>query len=119
MMNKVFGRMNDGDLDFVVGGTLTETNQLADEFAKKGGTLGEIVAEVHGALNSKSGLAGPLNILLRNSVSKGLNELGISNDLSVGVAGTGGFSKANKYSVGGRSVSHGEVLQMIASAKVA
>ena len=78
-------RMNDFELDYVSGGTLTEVNQLADAFARKGGTFGEIVAEVHGALNDKSGLAGPVNILLRKAVEKGLNEIGISNDLSVAV----------------------------------
>lgn len=116
MMNE---KMNDNELDFVVGGTLTEVNQLADAFAKKGGTFGEVVAEVHGALNDKSGVVGPLNIALREAVGKGLNELGISHDLSVGALGTGFMSKANKYSYAGKSISHGEVLQMISAANVA
>lgn len=117
MMNvKNFKKMNDCDLEIVVGGTLTEVNQLADAFSKKGGTFGEIVAEIHSALNDKSGLAGPVNILLREAVGKGLSELGISHDLSVGVLGTGFMSKANKYSYNGKSISHDEVLKMIAAA---
>lgn len=117
MMNvKNFKKMNDCDLEIVIGGTLTEVNQLADAFSKKGGTFGEIVAEIHSALNDKSGLAGPVNILLREAVGKGLSELGISHDLSVGVLGTGFMSKANKYSYNGKSISHDEVLKMIAAA---
>lgn len=120
MMNvKDFKKMNDVELDFVAGGTLTEVNQLADAFARKGGTLGEIVADVHGALNSKSGLAGPMNILVRKAVEKGLSELGISHDLSVGAIGTGLLSKANKYSYGGKSISHEDVLKMISATQVA
>ena len=65
----------------------TEVNQLADAFASKAGTLGRFVADAHSALNSKSGLAGPANILLRNAVGNGLSELGISHDLSVGFLG--------------------------------
>ena len=109
-------RMDAFELDHVNGGTLTEVNQLADAFSKKGGTFGEIVAEIHSALNDKSGLAGPVNILLREAVGKGLSELGISHDLSVGVLGTGFMSKANKYSYNGKSISHDEVLKMIAAA---
>ena len=116
---KNFKKMNDCDLDVVAGGTLTEVNQLADDFARKAGTFGDIVADVHSALNDKSGLAGPANILLRNAVGKGLSELGISHDLSVGFLGTGGGSKANKYTCGGKSISHDEVLKIIADAKVA
>ena len=117
MMNaKNFKKMNDCDLEIVVGGTLTEVNQLADEFAKKGGKFGEIVSEIHNALSGMSGVAGPVNIALREAVGKGLSELGISHDLSVGVLGTGFMSKANKYSYNGKSISHDEVLKMIASA---
>ena len=120
MMNaKNFKKMNDVELDVVAGGTLTEVNQLADAFARKGGTFGEIVADIHGALNDKSGLAGPVNILMRKAVEKGLSELGISCDLSVGFLGTGAGSKANKYSCGGKSISHAEVLKMIEAASVA
>lgn len=119
MNEKNFKKMSDSDLDFVVGGTLTEVNQLADEFARKSGTFGEIVADIHGALNGKSGLAGPANIFLRKAVEKGLSQLGISHDLSVGAFGTGFGSKANKYSCGGKSISHGDVLQMISAARVA
>ena len=100
--------LNESDLDRVVGGTLTEVNQLADAFASKAGTLGRFVADAHSALNSKSGFAGPANILLRNA-----------HDLSVGFLGTGGGSAANKYSYGGKSISHAEVLQMISAAEVA
>ena len=114
-----FNRINDIELDNVSGGTLTEVNQVADEFAKKGGMFGKIVADVHAKLNDKSGLAGPANILLRNAVSKGLSSMGISNDLSVGFLGTGGGSDPNKYSFGGKSISHAEVLNMIAAARVA
>ena len=79
MMNALGSKkLNDFELDFVAGGTLTEVNQLADAFAKKGGTFGEIVGEVHSALSSTTGVAGPLNILLREAVGKGLNQLGIS-----------------------------------------
>lgn len=116
---KSLNRMNDFELNNVSGGTLTEVNQLADAFAKKGGILGKIVAEVHGALGDKSGLAGPLNIALREAVGKGLTELGISHDLSVGVLGTGFMSSANKYSYGGKSISHANVLKMIDAAQVA
>ena len=112
-------RMNDFELDNVSGGTLTEVNQLADAFAKKGGTLGKIIADVHGALNSKSGVAGPLNIGLREAVGNGLSELGISHDLSVGALGTGFMSSANTYRYGGKSISHAEVLKMIGAAQVA
>jgi hypothetical protein len=120
MMNALDSKkMNDFELDFVAGGTLTEVNQLADAFAKKGGTFGEVVAEIHSALNDKSGLAGPVNILLREAVGKGLSQLGISHDLSVGALGTGFMSKANKYSYNGKSISHDEVLKMIGNAKVA
>ena len=120
MMNvKNFKKMNDCDLDVVAGGTLTEVNQLADAFARKAGMFGDIVADVHSALNDKSGFAGPANILLRKAVEKGLSELGISHDLSVGFLGTGGGSKANKYSCGGKSISHDEVLKMISAAQVA
>ena len=120
MMNALESKkLNDLELDFVAGGTLTEVNQLADAFAKKGGTFGEIVAEVHSALSSKTGVVGPLNILLREAVGKGLNQLGISHDLSVGALGTGFMSKDNKYSYNGKSISHDEVLKIIANAKVA
>ena len=115
MINK---KLNDFELDFVAGGTLTEVNQLADAFAKKGGTFGEVVAEIHSALSSKSGVAGPVNILLREAVGKGLSQLGISHDLSVGVLGTGFMSKDNKYSYNGKSISHADVLKMIDAAKV-
>ena len=111
-----FKKMNECELDIVVGGTLTEVNELADAFARKGGKFGEVVAEIHSALNDKSGLAGPINILLREAVGKGLSQLGISHDLSVGVIGTGFMSKANKYSCDGRNISHNEVLAMIAAA---
>ena len=117
MNAKNFKKMNDVELDVVAGGTLTEVNQLADAFARKAGTFGDIVAD--SALNDKSGLAGPANILLRNAVGKGLSELGISHDMSVGFLGTGGGSKANKYSCGGKSISHAEVLKMIEAASVA
>ena len=41
MMNALESKkLNDFELDFVAGGTLTEVNQLADAFAKKGGTFG-------------------------------------------------------------------------------
>ena len=80
---------------------------------------GEVVAEIHSALNSKTGLAGPVNILLREAVGKGLSQLGISHDLSVGVLGTGFMSKDNKYSYNGKSISHADVLKMIDAAKVA
>lgn len=64
MMNALNSkRMNDCELDVVAGGTLTEVNQLADAFARKAGTLGEIAADIHSALNGKSGLGGPVNIL--------------------------------------------------------
>ena len=116
MTNK---KLNDFELDFVAGGTLTEVNQLADAFAKKGGIFGEVVAEIHSALSDKSGVAGPVNILLREAVSKGLSQLGISHDLSVGVLGTGFMSKDNKYSYNGKSISHADVLKMIEAAKVA
>ena len=120
MMNALKSKkLNDFELDFVAGGTLTEVNQLADAFAKKGGTFGEIVGEVHSALSSKTGVVGPLNILLREAVGKGLNQLGISHDLSVGALGTGFMSKDNKYSYKGKSISHDEVLKIIANAKVA
>lgn len=109
-------KLNDFELDFVAGGTLTEVNQLADAFAKKGGVFGEIVAEIHNALSDKTGLAGPVNILLREAVGKGLNQIGISHDLSVGVLGTGFMSKDNKYSFNGKSISHSDVLKRIASA---
>ena len=112
-------KLNDFELNFVAGGTLTQVNELADAFAKKGGTFGEIVGEVHGALSGQSGVVGPLNILLREAVGKGLNQLGISHDLSVGVLGTGFMSKDNKYSYKGKSISHADVLKMIADAKVA
>jgi len=112
-------RMNAFELDNVSGGTLTEVNEIADAFAKKGGTFGKIVAEVHGALNSKAGLAGPLNIGLREAVGNGLSELGISHDLSVGALGTGFMSSANSYRYGGKSISHAEVLKMIDAAQVA
>jgi hypothetical protein len=112
-------KLNDFELDFVAGGTLTQVNELADAFAKKGGTFGEIVGEVHSALSSKTGVVGPLNILLREAVGKGLDQLGISHDLSVGALGTGFMSKANKYSYNGKSISHDEVLKMIGNAKVA
>lgn len=110
--------MDDVELDVVAGGTLTEVNQLADAFARKGGKLGEIAADIHSALNSKSGLAGPVNILLREAVGKGLGELGISSDLSVGFLGTGAGSKANKYSYNGKSITHAEVLKIIEAASV-
>lgn len=119
MLNERNFELNESDLDRVVGGTLTEVNQLADAFASKAGTFGKIVADAHSALNGKSGLAGPANILLRNAVGNGLSELGISHDLSVGFLGTGGGSSANKYSYGGKSISHSEVLQMISAAEVA
>lgn len=120
MMNaKDFRKMDDFELDLVAGGTLTEVNQLADAFAKKGGTFGKIVAEVHGALNDKSGLVGPVNIGLREAVGSGLKELGISHDLSVGALGTGFMSKKNSYSFGGKSISHDDVLKMIDAANVA
>lgn len=112
-------KLNDFELDFVAGGTLTEVNQLADAFAKKGGIFGEVVAEIHSVLNDKSGVAGPVNILLREAVGKGLSQLGISHDLSVGVLGTGFMSKDNKYSCNGKSISHADVLKMIEAAKVA
>ena len=112
-------KLNDFELDFVAGGTLTQVNELADAFAKKGGTFGEVVAEIHSALNGKSGLAGPVNILLREAVGKGLSQLGISHDLSVGALGTGFMSKDNKYSYNGKSISHADVLKMIEAAKVA
>ena len=112
-------RMSENDLNLVAGGTLTQVNELADAFARKGGTFGQIVAEVHGALNDKSGLAGPVNILMRKAVEKGLTQLGISHDLSVGGLGTGFLSKNNSYSFGGKSISHDEVLKMIADARVA
>jgi len=109
-------RMDAFELDHVNGGTLTEVNQLADAFAKKGGTFGRIVAEIHSALSGKSGVAGPLNIALREAVGKGLKEIGISHDLSVGVLGTGFMSDDNKYSYHGKSISHADVLKMIAAA---
>ena len=112
-------RMDALELDNVSGGTLTEVNQIADEFARKGGMFGKIVADVHAKLNDKSGWAGPANILLRNAVSKGLSSMGISNDLSVGFLGTGGGSDPNKYSYGGKSISHADVLGMISAARVA
>ena len=112
-------RINDIELDNVSGGTLTEVNQLADAFTRKAGTFGGIVADIHSALNGKSGFAGPLNIALREAVGKGLSELGISHNLSVGVLGTGFMSKANTYSFGGKSISHAEVLKMIDAAQVA
>ncbi len=115
MTNK---KLNDFELDFVAGGTLTEVNQLADAFAKKGGIFGEVVAEIHSALNSKTGLAGPVNSLLREAVGKGLSQLGISHDLSVGVLGTGFMSKENKYTYDGKSISHAEVLKMVEAAQV-
>ena len=119
MMNAMnFKKMNDVELDVVAGGTLTEVNQLADAFARKSGMLGGIVADIHTKLNDKSGLAGPANILLRNAVGDGLKELGISHDLSVGFLGTGGGSKANTYSCGGKHISHEEVLKMIELAPV-
>ena len=47
MMNaKNFKEMNDVELDVVAGGTLTEVNQLADAFARKGGTFGKIAADI-------------------------------------------------------------------------
>ena len=55
MLNKKNFELNESDLDRVVGGTLTEVNQLADAFASKAGTLGRFVADAHSALNSKSG----------------------------------------------------------------
>ena len=114
-----FEKMNDVELDAVVGGTLTEVNQLADAFARKGGMFGKIVADVHDKLNDKSGLVGPLNIALREAVGNGLSQLGISHDLSVGFLGTGAGSDANTYSYNGKSISHDEVLKMIADAQVA
>ena len=116
MLNEKNFELNENDLDRVVGGTLTEVNQLADAFASKAGALGRFVADAHSALNGKSGLVDPANILLRKN---GLSELGISHDLSVGFLGTGAGSSANKYSYGGKSISHGEVLQMISAAEVA
>ena len=112
-------KLNDFELDCVAGGTLAEVNQLADAFAKKGGGFCEVVADIHNALSGQSGIAGPVNILLREAVGKGLNQLGISHDLSVGVLGTGFMSKSNKYSYNGRSISHDEVLKMIDKATVA
>ena len=114
-----YEKMNEVELDAVVGGTLTEVNQLADALARKGGMFGKIVADVHGKLNDKSGLVGPLNIALREAVGNGLSELGISHDLSVGFLGTGAGSDANTYSYNGKSLSHDEVLKMIAAARVA
>ena len=120
MMNtKNLRKMNDFELDLVAGGTLTEVNQLADAFARKGGTFGKIVAEVHDALSGKSGLAGPVNIALREAVGNGLKEIGISHDLSVGALGTGFMSKKNSYPFGGKSISHDDVLKRIEVAHVA
>ena len=111
-------KLTNEEMDLVVGGTLSEVTEIAKLICEKGGKFGKGVATIYNAI-VKSGLAGiggPLNILLREKVSDALNELGIESNMSVGVAGTGLFSKGNKYWMSGRAISHEAVLKIVEAA---
>lgn len=115
MTNKMaINKINDFELNQVVGGTLKEFRELFNVYENKD-TVKKMVAELTGP-----GSYIPYedrNILFARVVEKALKQdFNIDSYISVGFCGTGFNSISNTYSLNGKTLSHQEVLNIIKAA---
>lgn len=113
---KFENKINDTKLNEISGGTLSEVYDLAiamvknqdGEFAKFVAGLGKFSKSIEG-----HHFGGSINIILKNNVSQKLNEMGIDNNLSVGIFRTGINDDPNVYKKDGKTLTHYQVMEMI------
>lgn len=99
--------LNEEQLDEVAGGTVTELRELIDAMTKNSNTVnitGKFVSHVPMA-----------NEVIKMAVENQLSEMGINADISIGIGGTGLFSKNNVYKNKrtGKTMTHAQVLKKI------
>lgn len=109
MMNaKNFNKINDNDLDVVVGGTVVELEQIMTTFYKNSNCKDFV-----GVMSTHFPGAGILTAEYIESFMS--NEMGIDANISIGLGGTGICSKKNTYRdlKTGKFLSHNEVLKRV------
>ncbi|MBO6305017.1 MAG: hypothetical protein J6M62_08090 [Selenomonadaceae bacterium] len=120
-MLKNNAKLNQNELNCVVGGTVAEFIEIMDAVAGSRKALDGVPS----ALCSVLDMLGPAGMIGKSAViaaaatplEKALKkDLNIDAYISVGWAGTGFRSTHNRYSINGKSISHQEVLDMIRAA---
>lgn len=109
MMNeKFFEKINDSDLEVVVGGTVVELEQIMRTFYKNSNCKDFV-----GAMSAHFPGAGIMTAKYIESFMS--NEMGIDANISVGLGGTGICSKKNTYRdlKTGSFLSHDEILKRV------
>ena len=101
-------RMNDFELDNVVGGTRAEVDQIVWAYCNT--NLRNDYFFAPGGYATKSGKYLAEVPILENFLKSDFN---IDANISVGFYGSGMREKANTYSINGKSISHQEVISMI------
>lgn len=116
---KIFAneKINDMELDRVSGGTIAEVQDIIRKMEQCSGGVGVVSDACRFIVNRLPKHRGvgkaALNIVYKGGAKAALAFLGIENDLSVGVCGTGAFESKNSYSLNGKKLTHAEVLAMI------
>lgn len=119
-MKKFEGKkIDDMELALVSGGTVEELWQLAGKiFEVQPNWLshfkwGAVVADKLQNGTKVGKITGPLNDLLAWAVKGYMKCDGVKADISTGVLGTGLNESPNRYSYGGRRISHQEAMNLI------
>ena len=97
-------KMNDGELNIVVGGTVKEFEELLSAFSDNPILKGAAKLDAHtpGA-----------NTLAARLIRKELLKMGLEADIDLGWGGTGIGSDPNKYRLNGNRISHKEACDYI------
>ena len=112
-------KISDNELTLVSGGTVEELWELAGRiFEVQPNFLRHFKWEMKAADMLQNGtkvgkVTGPVNKLLAWAVEGYMNCDGINADISIGFLGTGVNESPNRYSYGGRRISHKEALKLI------
>ena len=97
-------KMNDAELDVVVGGTVNEFDELLTSYANNSLLKGMAKLDAHtlGANNAAARI-----------VKKEFRKIGLEADIDLGWFGTGIDSEPNKYWIHGQRVSHSEACDYV------
>ncbi len=107
-------KVNLGAMGNVTGGTVNQTQELWKAILSKQGTVGAIGDAVTFIANKVPGAGELSNCVIAHGCEKILDlQFGMKANLSVGWLGTGFRESGNSYSIGNKSYSHAQVLDMI------
>ena len=119
--NRKMNKVEDFELNNVVGGTVKETGELWDAIDTYTGFAGDVFSALRNNMEilGFAGCVGKSAAMLAMAplMEKTLKEaFGIDAYISVGWGGTGFRSTNNRYSLNGKSLSQQEVVEMIKAA---